>query len=122
MNTASITSIIRSYSAFLRQKHGLLGDLIRLHRGEDLFDRQPNKHLVVTAVEFSNKGRWAHIVAHGVIPTFRTPLPGQDEPPANHKSWSEAFPLLIQDVAKGQRVGVCLILEGNLLPRLLASM
>ena len=114
-------SIIKSYSAFLRQKHGLLGDLIRLHRGEDLFDRRPNKHLVVPAAEFPNKNRWAHIVAHGVIPTFHTPLPAQVEPPANHKSWSEAFPLLIRDVAKGQRVGEYLILEGDLLPRLLAS-
>jgi hypothetical protein len=35
------TSIIKSYSAFLRQKHGLLGELIRLRRGEDLFDRRP---------------------------------------------------------------------------------
>jgi hypothetical protein len=45
----------------------------------------------------------------------------QETPPANHKSWSEAFPLLIRDVAKGQRVGEYLILEGDLLPRLLAS-
>jgi hypothetical protein len=74
------TSIIKSYSAFLRQKHGLLGDLIRLHRGEDRFDRRPNKHLVVPAAEFPSKGRWAHIVAHGVILTFHTPLPAQEEP------------------------------------------
>ncbi len=98
------TSIIKSYSVFLQQKLGLLGDLIRLHRGEDLFDRQPNKHLVVPAAEFPN-----------------TPLPVQEAPPANHKSWSEAFPLLIRDVAKGQRAGEYLILEGDLLPRLLAS-
>jgi hypothetical protein len=77
--------------------------------------------LVVPATEFPNKGRWAHIVAHGVIPTFQTPLPAQVEPPANHKSWSEAFPLLIRDVAKGQWVGEYLILEGDLLPRLLVS-
>ncbi len=54
------------------------------------------------------------------IPTFHTPLPSQDEPPANHKYWSEAFPLLIRDVAKGQRVGEYLFF-GDLLPRLLAS-
>jgi hypothetical protein len=36
-------------------------------------------------------------------------------------SWSEAFPLLIWDVAKGQRVSEYLILQGDLLPRLLAS-
>jgi hypothetical protein len=101
------TSIIKSYSAFLRQKHGLLGDLKRLHRGEDLF---------VPAAEFPNKGRWTHIVANGVIPTFHTPLPPQDEPPANHKSWSEAFPLLIRNVAKGQQVGEYLILEGDCCP------
>ncbi len=51
------TSIIMSYSAFVRQKHVLLGDLIRLHRGEDMFDRRPNKHLVVPAAEFPHKGR-----------------------------------------------------------------
>ncbi len=45
----------------------------------------------------------------------------QEEPPANRKSWSEVFSLLIRDVAKGQRVGEYLILEGDLLPRLLAS-
>jgi hypothetical protein len=56
-----------------------------------------------------------------VIPTFHTPFPPQYEPPANHKSWREAFPLLIQDVAKGQQVSEYLILEGDLLPRLLAS-
>jgi hypothetical protein len=56
-----------------------------------------------------------------VISTFHTPLPAQDEPPTNHKSWSEAFPLLIRDVAKGQRVGEYLILECDLLSRLLAS-
>jgi hypothetical protein len=49
------------------------------------------------------------------------PLPPQEAPPAYHKSWSEASPLLIRDVAKGQRVGEYLILEGDLLPRLLAS-
>jgi hypothetical protein len=103
------TSIIKSYSAFLRQKHGLLGDIIRLDWDEDLFDRRPNKHLVVPAAEFPNKGRWAHIVANGVIPMFRTPLPPQEAPPANHKSWSEAFPLLIRDAAKGQQVGENLI-------------
>ncbi len=48
-------SIIKSYSTFLRQKRGLLGDLIRLHRGEDLFNRRPNKHLVVPAAEFRTK-------------------------------------------------------------------
>ncbi len=115
------TSIIKSYSAFLRQKHGLLGDLIRLHRGKDLFDRRSNKHFVVPAAEFPNKGRWAHIVAQGVIPTFHTQLPAQETPPAIHKSCPEAFPLLIRDVAKGQRKGEYLILEGDLLPRLLAS-
>ncbi len=52
------TSIIKSYSTFIRQKHVLLGDLIRLHRGEDLFDRRPSKHLVVLAAEFPNKGRY----------------------------------------------------------------
>jgi hypothetical protein len=110
------TSIIKSYSVFLRQKHGLLGDLIRLHRGENLLDRLPNKHLFVPAAEFPNKGRWAHIVANGVIPTFRTPLPPQEGPPANDKSWSEAFPMPIRDVAKGQRVGENLILEGDRCP------
>ncbi len=115
------TSIIKSYSAILRQKHGLLGDLIRLHRGEDLFDRWPNKHLFVPAAEFPSQGRWTHIVANGVIPTFHTPFPPQGAPPANHKSWSEAFPLLIRDVVKGQRVGEYHILEGDLLPRLLPS-
>ncbi len=115
------TSIIKSYSAFVRQKHGLLGDLVHLHRGEDLFDRRPNKHLVVPAAEFPNKGRCAHIVADCVILTFHTPLPPQETAPSNHKSWSEAFLLLIRDVAKGQRVGEYLILEGDLLPRLLAS-
>jgi hypothetical protein len=95
------TSIIKSYSAFLRQKHGLLGDLIRLHRGEDLFYQRPNKHSAVPVAEFPHKGRWTHIVANGMIPTFYTPLPPQESPPASHKSWSEAFPLLIRDVAKG---------------------
>ena len=115
------TSIIKSYSAFLRHKHGLLGDLIRLHRGEDLFDQRPNKHLFVPPADFPNKGRWSHILANGVIPTFRTPLPLQEQPPVNHRSWSEAFPLLIRDVAKGQQVGEYLILEGDLLPLLMAS-
>ncbi len=73
------------------------------------------------AAEFPNNGRWTHIVANGVIPTFHTPLPPQENPPTNHKSWSEAFPLLIWDVAMGQQVGEYLILEGDLLPRLLAS-
>jgi hypothetical protein len=114
-------SIIKSYSAFPGQKQGILGDLIRLHRGENLFDRRPNKHLFVPAAEFPNKGRWTHIVANGGIPTFHTPLPPQETSPANHKSWSEAFPLLIRDVAKGQQVGEYLILEGDLLPRMLAS-
>jgi hypothetical protein len=90
-------------------------------RIEDLFDRRQNKHLVVPAAEFPSKGRWAHFVAQGVIPTFHTPLPAQEEPPGNHKSWSEDFPLLIRGVAKRQRVGEYLILEGDLLPRLLAS-
>jgi hypothetical protein len=102
-------SIIEPYSAFLRQKHDLLGDLIRLHRREDFFDRQPNKHLFVPVAEFPSKGRWTHIVANGVIPTFHAPLLPQETPPANHKSWSKAFPLLIRDVAKGQRVGEYLI-------------
>jgi hypothetical protein len=41
------TSIIKSYSAFLRQKHGLLGDLMRLRWGEDLFDRRPSSRAKV---------------------------------------------------------------------------
>lgn len=115
------TEIIKAYSAFLRDGHGLLGDLIRLHRGEDLFDQRPNKHLFVPAADFPNKGRWQHIVDNGVIPTFREPLPIQEQPPPNHNSWTEAYPLLIKDIAKGQRLGEYLILEGDLLPRLMAS-
>jgi hypothetical protein len=95
------TSIITSYSAFRRQKYGLLGDLIRLHRGEELFYRRSNKHFFVPAAELPNKGRWTHIVANGVIPTIHTPLPPQETPPANHKSSFEAFPLLIRDIATG---------------------
>jgi hypothetical protein len=113
--------IIKSYSAFLQHNHGLLGDLIHLHRDEDVFDRRPNKHLFVPAADFPTKDRCTHIVANGVIPTFHTPLPPQKQPPADHRSWSEAFPLLIRHVAKGQQVGKYLILEGDLLSRLLAS-
>jgi hypothetical protein len=57
------SSIINLYSAFLWHNHGLLGDLIRLHRGEDLFVRWRNKLVFVPAADFLNKGRWTHIVA-----------------------------------------------------------
>jgi hypothetical protein len=113
--------IVAAYSAFLRQRHGLLGNLIRLHRGETSLDPRPNKHLVVPEADFPNKERWVHIVNHGVIPTFSTPLPVQSTPPKNHKSWTEAFPLLIRDIAKGQLRGEYLILEGDLLPLLMQS-
>jgi len=113
--------VVASYSAFLRQRKGPLGDLIQLHRGESRLDSRPNKHLVVPEADFPHKDRWVHIVQHGVVPMFHTPLPVQSTPPKNHKSWTEAFPLLIRDVAKGQRRGEYLILDGDLLPLLMQS-
>jgi hypothetical protein len=77
--------IVMAYNAFLRQRHGLLGNLIQLHRGETSLDHPPNKHLVMHDADFPNKERWVHIVNHGVIPTFHTPLPVQSAPPKNHK-------------------------------------
>jgi len=114
-------NIVKSYSAFLRQRHGLLGDLIQLHRGETHRDRRPNKHLVIPEADFPHKARWAHIVDNGVIPMFHSPIPVQSAPPKNHKSWTEAFPLLIRDIAKGQARGEYLLLEGDLLPMLMQS-
>jgi hypothetical protein len=113
--------LIKSYSAFLRNRHGLLGNLIQLHRGETDLDSRPNKHLVVPEAEFPHKSRWEHIVKHGVIPTFHSPLPVQSTPPKNHKSWSEAFEILIRDVAKGQKRDEYLILQGDLLPKLMET-
>ncbi len=69
--------IVAAYSALLRQRHGLLGNLIQLHRGETSLDHRPNKHLVAPDADSPNKERWVHIVNHGVIPTFHTPLPVQ---------------------------------------------
>jgi hypothetical protein len=108
--------IVAAYSAFLRQRHDLLDNLIQLHRGETSLDHRPNDHLVVPNADFPNKERWVHIVNHGVIPAFHTPLPVQSTPPRNHKSWTEAFPLLIRDIAKGQLRGEYLILAGDLSP------
>ncbi len=64
---------------------------------------------------------YTSFVNHGVIPAFYTPLPVQSTPPKNHKSWTEAFPLLIRDITKGQLRGEYLILEGGLLPLLMQS-
>ncbi len=66
--------IVATYSAFLRQRHGLLGNLIQLHRGETSLDHRPNKHLEVPDADFPNKECRVHIVNHGVIPTFYIPL------------------------------------------------
>jgi hypothetical protein len=52
---------------------------------------------------------------------FHSPIPVQSAPPKNHKSWTEAFPLLIRDIAKGQARGEYLLLEGDLLPMLMQS-
>jgi hypothetical protein len=73
---------------------------------------------VVPDADFPNKERWVHIFNHGAI---HTPPPVQSAPPKNHKSWIEAFPLLIRDIAKGQLRGEYLILEGDLLPLLMQS-
>jgi hypothetical protein len=108
--------IVAAYSIFLRQRYGLLDNLIQLHRGETSLDHRPNKHLLVPDADFPNKERWVRVVNDGVIPTFHTPMSVQAAPPKNHKSWTEAFPLLIRNIVKGQLRGEYLILEGDLLP------
>jgi hypothetical protein len=61
-----------SYS-ILCQKHCLLGNLIRLHRGETPLDSRSSKHFVVPEASFPHKARRVHIANHGVIPMFHTP-------------------------------------------------
>ncbi len=72
--------IVAAYSAFLRQRHGLLGNLIQLHCGETSLDHRPNKYLVVPDADFPDKERWVHIVSHGVTPTFYTSIRTAEEP------------------------------------------
>jgi hypothetical protein len=107
------SSPIKTYSVFLRNNHGLSGDLIRLHRGEGLLDRRPNKRLLVPQSDFSTKNRWTHFVPNGVIPTFHSLFPYQEKPPANHQSWSEAFSLMIRDMTKAQQHGECVLHGGK---------
>jgi hypothetical protein len=76
---------------------------------------------VVPDADFPNKGALGTHRHQGVSPTFHTPLPVQSAQPKNHKSWTETFPLLIRDIAKGQLRGEYLILEGDLLPLLMQS-
>ena len=115
----------KSCSEFLRRGKGqpgwLLGDLIQLHRGETLLGSRPNKSLIVPEDDFPHKDKWAEVVAHGVTPKWKQPLPIQTEPPKNHQSWTIAYDLLIVDVAKGQIKGENMILDGDWLPQLMAS-
>ena len=115
------TSIQRSYSQFLRARHGSLSDLIRLHRGETAKDPRPNKALVIPEADFPGKDLWRQVVDGGVVPEFHTPLPIQISPPKNHQSWATAWHLVIADIAKGQSKDEYLILEGDLLPWLMET-
>ena len=111
----------RTYSEYLRHRHGTLGDLIKLHRGQTPADPRPNKALVIPEADFPQKDLWRAVVQHGVIPKFKLPLPLQTQAPKNHKSWSEAWHLVMTDIAKGQNKDEYLILDGNLLPWLMET-
>ena len=54
--------IVAAYSAFLHQRHGLLGNLIQVYRGETFLNPRPSKQLVVPEADFPNKECWVHIV------------------------------------------------------------
>ena len=114
-------SVQAAYSTYLRQGHGSLEQLIRLHRGETDVDPRPNKALIVPEADFPHKDLWTQVVQHGVVPQWSEPLPRQARPPRNHKSWDEAANLLLPDVAKGQLKGEYLILDGDLVPLLLSK-
>ena len=114
-------SLQQSYSQFLRGRHGSLSDLIKLHRGETVDDPRPNKALCIPEADFPRKDLWRQVVTGGVVPKFHTPLPLQSQPPKNHQSWAQAWPLVIADIAKGQLKDEYLILDGDLLPWLMES-
>ena len=114
-------SKIRAYSEFLRSGAGSLAALIRLIRGQTVEDPRPNKALIIPDANFPHKAAWIDVVQHGAVAEFSTPLPIQTTPPRNHKSWSEAWEVVLPDIAKGAQSGEYLILDGDVLPMLMAN-
>ena len=102
-----------AYSQYLRSGAGSLESLIRLIRGETVTDPRPNKSLILPDANFRHKVLWAEVVQHGAVAHLKEPLPIQQSPPRNHKSWGEAWEIVIPDIAKGAANGEYLILDGN---------
>ena len=114
-------SKILAHSEYLRSGAGSLADLIRLIRGQSVEDPRPDKALIIPDANFQHKAAWIDVVQHGAVAEFSSPLPVQTTPPRNHKSWSEAWEVVIPDIAKGAKAGEYLILDGDVLPMLMAN-
>ncbi len=112
---------IRAYSEYLRTGAGSLEALIRLIRGQTAVDPRPNKALIIPDANFPYKALWHEVVQHGATAQFKAPLPIQNKPPRNHKSWREAWEVVIPDIAKGAAAGEYLILDGDILPLMMAN-